>query len=140
MSALYPTLDPGPSMDAILFADWLGKPAWMWLAFSRSSSPAGFRPRRPPQGTQGNRGRPRASCSRRLYIGLGLAVRRLGLVVSRPEPGMDYLTGFAVEKTLAMDNVFVIAMIFAYLRDSRRATSTACCSGASSASSCCARS
>ncbi len=27
---------------------------------------------------------------------------------------MDYLTGFAVEKALAMDNVFVIAMIFAY--------------------------
>jgi tellurite resistance protein TerC len=27
---------------------------------------------------------------------------------------MNYLTGFAVEKALAMDNVFVIAMIFAF--------------------------
>lgn len=31
------------------------------------------------------------------------------------QSGMEYLTGFVVEKTLAMDNVFVIAMIFAYL-------------------------
>ena len=28
--------------------------------------------------------------------------------------GMEYFTGFAIEKALAMDNVFVIAMIFAY--------------------------
>ena len=27
---------------------------------------------------------------------------------------MEYLTGFLVEKTLAMDNVFVIAMIFSF--------------------------
>jgi tellurite resistance protein TerC len=31
-----------------------------------------------------------------------------------PELGMAYMTGFVVEKTLAMDNVFVIAMIFTY--------------------------
>ena len=28
------------------------------------------------------------------------------------DSGLDYLTGFAIEKSLAMDNVFVIAMIF----------------------------
>jgi tellurite resistance protein TerC len=31
-----------------------------------------------------------------------------------------YLTGFAVEKTLAMDNVFVISMVFAYLAIPRK--------------------
>lgn len=31
-----------------------------------------------------------------------------------PTDGMNYMTGFAVEKTLAMDNVFIIAMIFTY--------------------------
>jgi tellurite resistance protein TerC len=31
-----------------------------------------------------------------------------------------YLTGFAVEKTLAMDNVFVISMVFAYLMIPRK--------------------
>nr|WP_198376700.1 TerC family protein [Roseomonas rubea] len=31
-----------------------------------------------------------------------------------PERGMEYFTGFAVEKTLALDNVFVISLIFTY--------------------------
>ena len=30
------------------------------------------------------------------------------------QPAIEYLTGFVVEKSLAMDNVFVIAMIFGY--------------------------
>ena len=30
------------------------------------------------------------------------------------QSGIEYLTGFVVEKSLAMDNVFVIAMIFSY--------------------------
>lgn len=31
-----------------------------------------------------------------------------------PEPGMNYMTGFFVEKTLALDNIFVISLIFTY--------------------------
>ena len=31
-----------------------------------------------------------------------------------PDSGMNYLTGFFVEKTLALDNIFVISLIFAY--------------------------
>ncbi len=31
-----------------------------------------------------------------------------------PEPGMNYFTGFFVEMTLALDNIFVISLIFAY--------------------------
>lgn len=31
-----------------------------------------------------------------------------------PEPGINYLTGFFVEKTLALDNIFVISLIFSY--------------------------
>lgn len=31
------------------------------------------------------------------------------------ESGMMYFTGFVIEKTLAMDNIFVIAMIFSYM-------------------------
>jgi tellurite resistance protein TerC len=31
-----------------------------------------------------------------------------------PQSGMDYYTGFLIEKSLSMDNVFVIALIFAY--------------------------
>lgn len=32
-----------------------------------------------------------------------------------PESGMNYLTGFFVEKSLALDNIFVISLIFTYL-------------------------
>jgi tellurite resistance protein TerC len=31
-----------------------------------------------------------------------------------PESGMNYLTGFFVEKTLSLDNIFVISLIFSY--------------------------
>lgn len=34
--------------------------------------------------------------------------------VRGPESGMDYYTGFLIEKSLSMDNVFVIALIFGY--------------------------
>lgn len=34
--------------------------------------------------------------------------------------GIEYLTGFVVEKTLAMDNIFVIAMIFSYFNIPRK--------------------
>ena len=30
------------------------------------------------------------------------------------EPGMNYMTGFFIEKTLALDNIFVISLIFSY--------------------------
>jgi tellurite resistance protein TerC len=56
----------------------------------------------------------RASSRPRVYIALGLAFRRLGLVAARRDAGMNYVTGFVIEKSLAMDNVFVIAMIFTY--------------------------
>lgn len=32
-----------------------------------------------------------------------------------PEKGAEYLTGFAIEKSLAIDNIFVISMTFTYL-------------------------
>jgi tellurite resistance protein TerC len=48
------------------------------------------------------------------YIGVGIAVRRLGMVVPGRPSGIEYLTGFMIEKSLSMDNVFVIAMIFTF--------------------------
>jgi tellurite resistance protein TerC len=49
-----------------------------------------------------------------LYIGLGLGFGGWVWWYLGSEAGINYLTGFVVEKTLAMDNVFVIAMIFAF--------------------------
>src|SRR3546814_20060472 len=49
------------------------------------------------------------------YIGLGIAFS--GWIWHRPgeDAAFDYLTGFVLEQSLAMDNIFVIAMIFGYL-------------------------
>jgi predicted tellurium resistance membrane protein TerC len=40
----------------------------------------------------------------------------LGLVYLGAQAGMEYYTGFLIEKSLSMDNVFVIALIFMYSR------------------------
>lgn len=97
-----------------LLADWLGKPAWMWLAFMgivlallvfdlgvlhKDNREIGVRESLMMSG---------------LYISLGLLFGGWVWWYLGPEPGMNYMTGFAVEKALAMDNVFVIAMIFAF--------------------------
>jgi len=48
------------------------------------------------------------------YIGMGLAFGAWVWWYLGDVSGMQYVTGFLVEKTLAMDNVFVIAMVFAF--------------------------
>jgi len=48
------------------------------------------------------------------YITIGLGFGAWVWMERGQDDGIDYLTGFLVEKSLAMDNVFVIAMIFAY--------------------------
>ncbi len=49
------------------------------------------------------------------YIVLGLGFGALVALQLGQQAGVEYLTGFVVEKSLAMDNLFVIATIFAYL-------------------------
>ncbi len=98
-----------------LMLDWLGKPAWAWLAFlgivagllvldlgvlHRDSREIGARESLVMSGG---------------YIGLGLLFGGGVWWWFGPASGMAYMTGFAIEKALAMDNVFVIAMVFAYL-------------------------
>ena len=98
-----------------LLADWLGKPAWMWLAFMgvvvgllvldlgvlhRGSKEIGVRESLLLSG---------------MYITIGLAFGGWVWGEMGSQRGIEYLTGFAIEKSLAMDNVFVIAMIFGYL-------------------------
>lgn len=49
-----------------------------------------------------------------LYIGLGVAFGGFVWVQIGQQAAAEYLTAFVVEKTLALDNVFVIALIFSY--------------------------
>src|SRR5690242_189997 len=51
------------------------------------------------------------------WMGLGLAPDAVdGRVNDGAAATLKYLTGYVVEKSLSVDNVFVIAMIFAFLR------------------------
>ena len=123
-------------LEALLFAEFLGKAAWIWYAFiltvvallafdlgvvnksSREISVA------------------ESLTMSAFYIGIGLAFAGvIWLLYNNSYPGASidpqilevtgperawtalqlYLTGFAIEKTLAMDNVFVISMVFTYL-------------------------
>ena len=99
---------------SFLAAEFLGKPAWLWLAFVAivvallvfdlgvlHRDDHAIEARESLWLSAG-------------YIGAGLAFGAWIWWYLGPQSGMEYLTGFLIEKTLAMDNVFVIAMIFAF--------------------------
>ena len=97
-----------------LMLDWLGKPVWMWLGFmgvvvALLALDLGVLHRKTKE-----IGVAESLKLSAFYIVLGLAFG--GWVWSElgAQAGKEYLTGFVVEKSLAMDNVFVIAMIFTY--------------------------
>ena len=102
-------------MDLAFFAvEWLGKPLWMWLAFvgiviALLTFDLGVlhKENRPIEVRE-------SLVLSAVYIGLGLAFGGWVWWYLGAEPGMNYLTGFVVEKTLALDNVFVIALIFSF--------------------------
>ena len=48
------------------------------------------------------------------YAGIGLAFGGLIWVWRGPEAGGEYLAGYLIEKSLSVDNIFVIALIFSY--------------------------
>jgi tellurite resistance protein TerC len=106
--------EAAPVDFGFLFIDWLGKPAWMWLAFisivfALLAFDLGVLHRKVHE-----IGMRESLMLSTFYIGLGLSVGAWVWWYLGPEPGMAYLTGFGVEKALAMDNVFVIATIFGY--------------------------
>ncbi len=51
-----------------------------------------------------------------VWIGLAL-VFNLGVwKFLGPQPGVEFLTGYLIEKSLSIDNIFVIALLFAYFK------------------------
>ncbi len=99
---------------AFLFHDWLGKPAWMWLAFMAIVATLLTL----DLGVLHKENREIEARESLLlsagYISLGVAFGVWVWWQLGPQSGLEYMTGFAIEKTLAMDNVFVIAMIFSF--------------------------
>ncbi len=97
-----------------LIADALGKPLWLWLAFfvfvlallafdlgvlHRKSHEIGVR---------------ESLLLSAFYIGIGVLFSGWVWYLQGAPSALAYLTGFVVEKSLALDNIFVIATIFAY--------------------------
>ncbi|SDH24160.1 TerC family protein [Pelagibacterium luteolum] len=99
----------------ILTSIFLGQPLWMWLGFLGVvglllAFDLGVLHR------DGHEIEVRESLMLSgFYIALGLAFSGFVWWQLGAQSSLEYLTGFVVEKSLAMDNVFVIAMIFGYL-------------------------
>lgn len=100
-------------MDVFLI-DLMGKPVWTWLAFvlavglllafdlgvlHRKSHVISVR---------------ESLGLSAFYIAMGVGFGGIVWWWMGAQAGTEYLTGFVVEKSLAMDNIFVIAMIFSY--------------------------
>ncbi|MDX2306683.1 MAG: TerC family protein [Hyphomicrobium sp.] len=97
-----------------LFLLFLGKPVWMWAAFLSIVVfllvlDLGVLNRKPKA-----IGIKESLWMSAFYIAAGLL---FGLWVWHSlgsQPATEYITGFLVEKTLALDNIFVISLIFTY--------------------------
>ncbi len=101
-------------LEPALTGQFLGKPIWMWLAFLAIVTlllvlDLGVLHKEQREIPVGE-----SLVLSAVYIGLGLGFGAWVWWYLGSQSGMEYLTGFAVEKALAMDNVFVIAMIFAF--------------------------
>lgn len=103
----------------MLFMEALGKPLWMWLAFillvvALLAFDLGVLHRKAHEIGVGE-----SLLLSAFYIGLGLAFGGWVWHFMGEQAALLYWTGFVVEKSLAMDNVFIIAMIFAYFATPR---------------------
>jgi tellurite resistance protein TerC len=96
-----------------LTADWLGTPLWFWLAFAGivillTAFDLGFLHKEDRE-----MGVAESLKLSAFYIAVALAFGGWIWVERGADPGMQYFTGFFIEKALSIDNVFVISMIFA---------------------------
>lgn len=97
-----------------LFNNWLGTPAWFWLAFlflviALTAFDLGILHKEDREMSIGE--------SLKLsvfYIGIAMLFGAWIWYARGPEPGMQYYTGYFIEKALSIDNVFVISLIFTY--------------------------
>jgi tellurite resistance protein TerC len=103
-----------PSMVAFFAVTFMTKPVWMWLVFAAVVAALlafdlGLMNRK-----EHEIGMKESLLFSALYIGIGLCFGGwVGYELGSPKLA-EYLTGFVIEKTLSIDNVFVIAMLFSF--------------------------
>ena len=94
--------------------DFLGTPLWFWAAFLGIVAALLVLDLGVLHRKQREIGVRESLMMSGFYIAMGLAFGAWVWIERGDTAGLDYVTGFLVEKSLAMDNVFVIAMIFGY--------------------------
>jgi tellurite resistance protein TerC len=110
-------------MDALipfLTGDFLGTPTWFWLSFITIVIVLLVLDLGVLHKKHTEIGVAESLKLSAFYITVGLAFGAWVWFERGAERGMEYLTGFVVEKTLAMDNIFVIAMIFSFFAIPRK--------------------
>jgi tellurite resistance protein TerC len=95
-----------------LMLDWLGKPVWIWLSFMGIVAALLALDLGVLHRNQREIGVRESLALSAFYIMLGVGFGGWVWWYFGETSGLQYLTGFVIEKSLAMDNVFVIAMIF----------------------------
>jgi len=101
-------------MTEFLFADWLGTPAWFWRAFlglvlALTAFDLGVLHKEDRE-----MGIVESLKLSAFYISVAMLFGVWVWHARGAEPGMQYFTGFFIEKALSIDNVFVISLIFTY--------------------------
>ncbi|MFG0532168.1 TerC family protein [Pseudomonas sp. yb_2] len=103
------------ALSTYLYQDVLGTDLWLWLSFfavvlTLLALDLGVLHR-------GNReiGVKESLLLSAGYISMGLLFAVWVYFQKGSDASMDYVTGFLIEKSLSMDNVFVIALIFSFL-------------------------
>ncbi|WP_409516079.1 MULTISPECIES: TerC family protein [Brevundimonas] len=96
----------------LLLLEWLGKPVWMWAGFltvviALLALDLGLFNRRDHE-----IGVRESLALSAFYIAVALVFGAWLWSSQGADSAVEYLTAYAVEKSLAMDNVFVIALIF----------------------------
>ena len=97
-----------------LFTDWLGTPIWFWMAFMAivivlTAFDLGVLHKEDKE-----LGIAESLKLSVFYIGVALLFGAWVWLERGPTAGMEYYTGFFIEKALSIDNVFVISLIFTY--------------------------
>ena len=101
-------------MIDFLFADWLGTPAWFWLAFFGIVAALTFFDLGILHRKDREMGIGESLKLSAFYISVALAFGGWVWAERGADLGMKYFTGFFIEKALSIDNVFVISLIFTY--------------------------
>lgn len=129
MSEPRPFLKPGAVMIDILFAEVIGKPLWMWLAFLSIillllAFDLGVLHK-----TDAELGVAESLYLSAFYITIAVAfgvyvwwAYENGIIQTQDgtHAGVTYFTGFFIEKALSIDNVFVISLIFSFFAIPRK--------------------